>query len=313
MGILKNIFKKFSLNSENNTLNGEINNSTSNGCQNIENNIQVTLSNDNIKINNVIPLKTIEVKRPIINNKKTYIKNNIIKKIEYMEETRYFQWLLYEKNKEIVIFDKVEQDEGINYVVFKNGARCNEELIAPLGARDITGKVMAEIESPDNMWVFREDIVGGQEEKWETNADGEKVCVVPFLPGKKKIVPVAPRPPIPKTSKFGNISNASVVQPKPVEVKEETKPVIEEPKKETFDDPVFGLLEKAKKINQDLNITLTIPLPSKGLYDVAKENFEEGDKKVCEFIVEKLDVTYLKECLKEALLSMYENQNNVQE
>jgi len=215
--------------------------------------------------------------------------------------TRYFQWIIYEKNKEVVVFDRIEQEDGINYIVFKNGTRCNEQLIAPLNCKveELAGKIMAEISSPDNMWTFKEEIVGQQEEVWENNADGEKVCVVPFLPGKKKIIPIPPKPSV---SKFGQINNTE-------QIKQQT--VVQEEKKKTFtDDPIWGLLEKAKKVDTEVDMNLTISLPTVNLYNVAKENFENGDEKVIEYIVENIDIEHLKQCIRAAIKAMYENKIN---
>ena len=44
-----------------------------------------------------------------------------------------------------------------------------------------------------------------------------------------------------------------------------------------------------------------------------KESFEEGDRKVIEYIIDSMDVSYLKEMIGNAVLNMYESkdENNV--
>ena len=73
-----------------------------------------------------------------------------------MSDNRYFQYIMGDNRGQVVIFDKVETDGEVNYVVFKGGARCNEALIAELNANDLTGKYMAEVSDPNNVWQFKE-------------------------------------------------------------------------------------------------------------------------------------------------------------
>ena len=54
---------------------------------------------------------------------------------------------------------------------------------------------------------------------------------------------------------------------------------------------------------------LIISLPSKALYDVAKESFEGGGPKVVEYIISSLDDTKLKNSLRVALLNAYDDQS----
>ena len=216
--------------------------------------------------------------------------------------TRYFQFLAGERKKEIVIFDRVEEEDGIVYVCFKDGSRCSEEFILPLNEKSATGRIMAEIESPRNCWSFREEWAGRQEERWETNADGEKVCVQPFVAGRKVVNLIPPRNSVSKFGIFSPQPLPPVNIPEPVSVK-----------KLNNSDPVYITLERAKKVDTEVDMTLTISLPPKNLYNVMKESFEEGDRKVIEYIIDSMDVSYLKEMIGNAVLNMYESkdENNV--
>lgn len=205
-------------------------------------------------------------------------------------DLRYFQYIAGERAGEVLIFDKIEQDDDLNFVAFKDGSRCNEELILPLNNTAWEGKLMAEVSDPNNIWKFKTEWVGREEEVWETNKDGEKVCVQPFVEGRKKVTAIPPK----KTeSKFGQITEIAPVQT---------------PIKQTINtqDPVFIMLDKAKKYDIVVPMELTIALPSKSLYNVAKESFEDGSSKVIEYIINNLDDTKLKNSLKIALLSAYE-------
>jgi hypothetical protein len=232
-----------------------------------------------------------------------------------MSEKRYFQYLAGEHKDEICIFDSIEEEDDLVFVKFTDGRRCNEELILPLNNRNYSNQLMAEIDSPNNRWKFKEEWVGRQEERWETNADGEKVCVQPFIPGKKKVIPIPPRP---TTSRFGQVKPQPKPQKTPEQKVEELSPEIlkdkiEEMKREELQkkmsDPVYLMLEKAKKYSTEVPMVLTVYLPTVSLYDVVKESFDEGNKKFIDYIIDNLDEKLLKDSLRDALYSAYEGRN----
>lgn len=244
------------------------------------------------------------------------------------ENRRYFQFLTTDRAGEILVYDGIEVEGEETFVKFTDGSRCNEKYILPLGERNARGNtVMAEVESPDNKWSFQEKWVGRQEEKWATNADGERVCVQPFVRGRKKIKLIPPRPPKPKSSKFGGEivyvdSQTGETKKKDKEdmgLKEKSstsKPDIQPaPQKKqepqiSYDDPVWLMMDKAKKFDTEVPVSITISLPTKSLYDVARESFENGGKKVVEYIISNIDDGKLKESLKEALYEAYEDDSS---
>jgi hypothetical protein len=209
-----------------------------------------------------------------------------------MENKRYFQYLAGERKGEVVIFDHIEEDDGMVFICFKDDSRCNEELILPLNETVLNNHLMAEVSDYNNVWVFKEDWVGRQEEIKAQNASGETVVVQPYLPGRKKITPIPPRK---VKSNFGNINKSVQVFQK-----------VEEPKKN--DDPVWLMMSKAKKIDTTINMEITISLPSKALYNVAKESFEDGDNKVIDYIINNIDNKKIKDSLKTALFLSYEDE-----
>ena len=213
-------------------------------------------------------------------------------------ESRFFQWIMGESRGDIKVFDKIEEDDGIIYLVFKDGSRINEIFVAPLNQQDLTGKMMAEIDHPNNYWKFQEEVVGQQDEIYETNGEGERVCVQPYVAGKKQTRYIPPRPSGPRTSNFGMIS-----QPTP-------KPVIVEVEKLISNvdenDPVCILMQKSKKVEQNIEMELTVSMPSKNLYNIAKESFENGALKTIEYIIKNIEIKDIKEALKIAITEMYE-------
>jgi len=71
------------------------------------------------------------------------------------------------------------------------------------------------------------------------------------------------------------------------------------------------MLNKSKKVETELNMTLTINLPSRDLFNVIKENFDLGSEKTINYIVDNLDLTLIKESLKSAINSLYNEEIEV--
>jgi hypothetical protein len=53
-------------------------------------------------------------------------------------------------------------------------------------------------------------------------------------------------------------------------------------------------------------MNITISLPPKNLYYIAKESFDEGEKKFVEYIIGDIEVDKIKEAIKIAIMNMYE-------
>jgi hypothetical protein len=213
-----------------------------------------------------------------------------------MSNQRFFQYLAGERAGEILVFDKIEEEDGMLFISFKDGSRCNEELILPLNERKWSTQLMAEIEDPKNCWSFKEEWIGRQEERQELDADGKMQIVQPFLEGKRKITPVPPKP---TKSLFGSIAETTRKDNIP-----ENPPVNGDVQKD-INDPVWLMMDKAKKFDTEVEMTLLVSLPSKSLYEVAKESFDEGGDKVIEYILSNLDDKKLKDSLRHALKIAY--------
>jgi hypothetical protein len=198
-------------------------------------------------------------------------------------EQRYFQWVVGERRGEVLVFDSIEEEDGTIFINFKDGSRINELMVGKINADTLDGKYMAEVESPDNVWSFRDEWVGREEEKWEINNEGESVCVIPFNPGRKIIHLIPPRK---SSSSFGNIANSNHNDLKKLNNLPEIK------KTDNSSDPVYIMMDKSKKIDTEVSMTLTISLPSQSLYDVVSESFEDGDNKALEYIIENIDINY---------------------
>jgi hypothetical protein len=213
-------------------------------------------------------------------------------------EARYFQWVAGEQRGQVQFFDKIEADGPDVYILFKDGGRINESLVASLNQKDLTGKLMAEIDHPNNCWQFNETWVGREEERHEMDSEGVLQLVVPFNPGKKVVKLIPPRHSAPRASNFGQISN-------PAPVQEVIQP-IDNKSKIDKSDPVYILMSKAKKLDSEINMGMIISLPPKNLYELARDSFEEGDEKFIRYIVDELTVEEIKEALRLAVKEMYE-------
>lgn len=241
---------------------------------------------------------------------------------------RYFQWVAGERRGEIMVFDDVINEGSDWYVVFKDGSRVNELLVAPLNQTDLTGRLMAEIESPKNCWQFKEREPEKRERRKDANSGvyydiptAEEIAnaelegqggIIRDTGPKAKIIDLIPPKPTRKTSSFA-ITNTPPSTP-PVVINKEKEierlqklPEQPKPVQQNSTDPVFILMSKAKKEDSDITMTMTIALPPKSLYDIAKESFEGGDKKFIEYIIENISVNEIKDALKIAITDMYEN------
>lgn len=244
---------------------------------------------------------------------------------------RYFQWLAGDRRGEVVVFDKIVEEDGLHFITFKDGSRINSEFVAEINQKKVDGKLVAEIESPRNAWGFKE--VAGIDDKprveqdWESQtkyevptadeiayADltGQTGSTKP-IPKKKKIELIPPRP---TKNKFGKIANSSdMAEDYNESIKEEPKIEEKTPEKPlvSSSDPVYIMMEKAKKVDTEVEMTLTISLPSESLFNVVKDSFDEGDKKALEYIIENIDITDIKEALKAGIKQMYGGEQYIED
>ncbi len=237
---------------------------------------------------------------------------------------RYFQWVVGERRGEIVIFDKIIQEDDMSFIEFKDASRVNTDLVAEINETELSGKMVAEVQNPNNVWRFEEEkkIEEGPrvEQDWESQTKYEiptadEIATADLTGSGGSVKPVAKKkkikliPPRPTRNKFGKIANTEdlaahyndtitptpqVAQPSPLSPSVNTS------------DPVYIMLDKAKKVDSEVDMSLTIQLPSKALFDVVKDSFDEGSSKALEYIIENIDISDIKKALKEGIASMYD-------
>lgn len=71
-------------------------------------------------------------------------------------------------------------------------------------------------------------------------------------------------------------------------------------------DPVVAILEKTKKKNQKITLTLNLKIPAPSLYNVIKENFENVEEVLLESVMDQIHDTLLRESLRKELQSVYQ-------
>lgn len=251
-----------------------------------------------------------------------------------MSESRYFQWIAGDRKGEILVLDNIIEDSGAIYLSFKDGSRMNEEFVAQLNQRDLTRKLMAEIDSPQNCWRFVEKTSPDDKPRMEKDANSGEYYEIPPVeeivnadlsgssgqtrPGqktKKTIELVPPIPTAPTHSAFGKIQNAKQgMPPAPIprsviEEKQVEQTPITQTRSKNESDPVYILMSKAKKMDTEIRMDMSVSLPLPSLYQIAKDSFENGDDKFIDYIVDEITVDEIKKALKSAIYSMYENPN----
>lgn len=75
-------------------------------------------------------------------------------------------------------------------------------------------------------------------------------------------------------------------------------------------DPVKILAKTCKKRDTDIDLTLSIKLPSKAVYDIAADEFENGGDKFIDCLIDGVDVQSIISALRSALVEAYTSVNN---
>ena len=233
-------------------------------------------------------------------------------------DNRYFQWIAGERKGEVVVFNDIVVEDGMTFVTFKDNSRVNSDLIAEINETSLTNKMVAEVESPSNIWRFEEVKIPGEtdgprvEQDWESQVKYEIPSVEEIIADggtpvkrKKKIKLIPPRP---TKNKFGKIAttddlaatyNESINTQQQVAQTTPVEPAV------NVSDPVYIMMDKSKKVDTEVNMTLTISLPSSHLFDVVRDSFDDGANKALEYIIENIDISDIKLALREGIKEMY--------
>lgn len=166
--------------------------------------------------------------------------------IQKVSEQKYFQHLDTEHLGKVVKLTGIEEDDDMTLFHFSDGFKCNVEYCAPLNDDKAFANrmIMAEVSSPDNIWVFQDKVIVPETKKaidedgqeWEVpdpyyDPKGDKG---PAKPQSKKIgIPPRKEAPRKNLSKFG----IALEEESPKEIEQVVdKPILKEfnETKETF-------------------------------------------------------------------------------
>jgi hypothetical protein len=72
-------------------------------------------------------------------------------------------------------------------------------------------------------------------------------------------------------------------------------------------DPIKIFVDSCKKHETEVELSITVDLPSADLYKIAKSEFEDGGDKFVDYIIQDLDINGIISSLRDALKSSYED------
>lgn len=74
-------------------------------------------------------------------------------------------------------------------------------------------------------------------------------------------------------------------------------------------DPVYLIIKNCKKRPTEIGLSLSIDLPSKSVFNMAKDDFEDGASKFIDCVVEDIDPKVILDAIKGALIEAYDVEN----
>ena len=254
-----------------------------------------------------------------------------------MKQRRYFQWLDGESAGQVETLDNITCTDGEYFYNFKSGEACNQRFISQMTRNpgDLKGKVMVEIANPSDTWKFEtvkmgrrlvmdenmgehmvdvppiEDITGASGNGNNLNIERSKI-------GEKRFTPPRYRGEMWELPSYNDYNgdyveditprkvNPVPVEFEPVQMVPVNKPVSISGVSES--DPVRILAKTCKKHETEVNLTVTINLPSKSIYNIAKAEFENGGEKFVDCLVEEMNISEIVKSISDALRASYEEE-----
>ncbi|MEG1010063.1 MAG: hypothetical protein RSF67_09685, partial [Clostridia bacterium] len=101
----------------------------------------------------------------------------------------YFQWLTDEKLNNISVLKNIELEDGDMYLNFIDGSRCNKNFVKSINEQCTNDTIVVQVESPNNLWYIKKNIIDAKPERWEKDKDGQPWLVEPAKKGKEFVAP----------------------------------------------------------------------------------------------------------------------------
>ena len=258
-----------------------------------------------------------------------------------MGRPRYFQWLDGENAGQVETLTDISCVDGEYFFNFKSGESCNQRFISPMtrNSADLKDKFMVEIINPSDTWGFEtikmgkytymdpasgeqtvdvpplEDITGASGNGNSLNVENSKIGKKRYTPPRYKgdMLPlpsyseysaefVEPAP-VPRRAAPANVVYGDPA-PAPIPARLNSAKVNISGMSES--DPVKILAKTCKKHPTDINLILTINLPSKSIYNIAKSEFDNGGEKFVDCLVEEMNISEIVKSVSIALRTAYE-------
>ena len=249
---------------------------------------------------------------------------------------RYFEWIDGEDSGEVVILESIEIIDGETFYHFDNGDSCNLRFISKMtnNRADLKGKVMVEISSPSNPWTtetiqpkkYIDESMKGQDIEIPTlhdmlKANGSVTNLTDSDVGTTRLIPPKMpqgQLPLPSPEEYPTKkAEPKVTQPKPQteyihervhDVCEEKDPKPQAAKKpDKVYNPIHILVDSCKKVDTDISLDLNIKLPSKHIYQIAANEFENGVEEFIDYVVSNINTDAIINELKIALIQAYQS------
>lgn len=197
-----------------------------------------------------------------------------------------YQWLKGDDAGEFCYPIGTEVEDDIEFILFDNDTRVNKSLL---------NEFLVPLKSEDDGYLIKEEII--KDITTTKGKDGVEYEIPGPNHGKIKRIKV---PIVRKKVLKGPNKVAAVETTVPEKVEKPTALEVR-----NIDSPILALLDKAKKTKQTYEITLSIDAIPNSLYDVIKENFDDGEVSTLEYLISLIDLDKLKSDLKEKIREIY--------
>ena len=249
---------------------------------------------------------------------------------------RYFEWLDGETLGSVSILEYIEVDDGEEYYHFTDGEEMSKEFISKMTStrKDLSKKLMVEVQSPEigDLWTFEEIRPGsydlGDGTRVRTPAMEELYDEGEGIVGSlRKVPPQNPQSfiPLPDAADWKRREKPVEPKPQPAPVNmtvpvQQAAPVVAQPQQQiqtarvsSVDetDPVSILVKTSKKTDTKITINLVMSLPSKDLFSIAVNQFDDGERKFIDTVVSGLDVSDVIESIKNSLRVSYRKASGI--
>lgn len=267
-----------------------------------------------------------------------------------MKRNRYFQWIAGENEGTISILDNITEYDGEYFYNFTDGESCNQRFVAKMTASpgDIKHKFVVEINSPNDPWKVETinsktftDVqtqerveIPALDDIARASGSGQSLSIDKSHIGETRYIAPTYRGPFYELPSLDDyfVNDKCVDESTNTDAeakKEDKSAVYVSPKRKKQDDdniettqencinisddmkPIKILVDKCKRKPIDIEMNITLNVPSTNVFNIANDEFENGSKLFVEYIVSQLDVAVIKESLKAALLETYLKTNNI--